>query len=37
MHLVRVLHVREDAGGTWLVGGAFVDEVSEDDIGALLH
>ncbi len=36
MHLVRILHVREDAGGTWLVGGAFVDEVSEDDLGELL-
>jgi hypothetical protein len=37
MHLVRVLHVREDAGGCYLVGGAFVDEVSEDDLGALLN
>ena len=37
MHLVRVLHVREDAGGCYLVGGAFVDEVSEDDLGGLLN
>ncbi len=37
MHLVRVLHVREDSGGCYLVGGAFVDEVSEDDLGALLN
>ena len=37
MHLVRVVHVREAGGGCYLVGGAFVDEVSEDDLGALLN
>jgi hypothetical protein len=37
LHLIRVVHVREEAGGCYLVGGAFVDEVSEDDIGALLN
>ena len=37
VHLVRVVHVHEDAGGCYLVGGAFVDEVSEDDLGALLN
>lgn len=37
MHLLRVVHVREDAGGCYLVGGSFVDEVSEDDLGDLLN
>ncbi len=37
MHLLRVVHVREDAGGCYLVGAAFVDEVSEDDLGDLLN
>jgi hypothetical protein len=35
--LVRVVRVREQGDGNWLLGCEFADQLSEDDLGALLR